>query len=167
MRLRPCALIAAALALVFCAVAVAAALPKPHTAYMYVRHGKLAFAVNLATGSAKQLTASKPRPTKFPSSSLLVLCQGTSGSPTELQMGFPGATLKLRNHHYGFHVSYTEKRADLVTFGKTMTIAHESAHATVTGTVENSKLITGTLSTTAKGCNLKTSKYRAMQFKPA
>jgi hypothetical protein len=167
MRFRPCALIASALALAFCAVAVAAALPKPHTDYMYVRHGKLAFAVNLATSSAKQLTASKPRPTTFPSSSLLVLCQGTSGSPTELQMGFPGATLKLRNHHYSFRVSYTEKRADLVTFGKSVTIAHESAHATVTGTVEKAKLIAGTVSVTGKGCNLKTAKYKAIQFKPA
>ena len=32
-------------------------------------------------------------------------------------MGFPGAPLKLGNHHYGFRVSYTEKQADLVTFG--------------------------------------------------
>jgi hypothetical protein len=123
--------------------------------------------VNLATRSAKQLMASKPRSTTFPSSSLLVLCQGTSGSPTELQMGFPGAALKLRNHHYRFQVSYTEKRADLVTFGKSITIAHESAHATVSGTVEQDKLIAGTVSVTANGCNLKISKYQATRFKPA
>ena len=167
MRVRRCALIASALALTFCAVAVAAALPKAHTDYMYVKHGKLAFAVNLATRSAKQLMASKPRSTTFPSSSLLVLCQGTSGSPTELQMGFPGAALKLHNHHYGFRVSYTESHADLVTFGTSITIAHESAHATVTGTVETAKLIAGTVSVTANGCNLKTSKYKAIRFKPA
>jgi hypothetical protein len=167
MRVPRCALIASALALTFCAVAVAAVLPKAHTAYMYVKHGKLAFAVNLATRSANQLGASKPRSTVFPSSSLLVLCQGTSGAPTELQMGFPGATLTLRNRRYGFHVSYTENRADLVTFGKSITIAHESAHATVTGTVEKTKLIAGTVSVTANGCNLKTSKYKATLFKPA
>ena len=46
-------LIASALALTFCAVAVAAALPKAHTDYMYVKHGKLAFSVTLATSSAK------------------------------------------------------------------------------------------------------------------
>ena len=167
MRARRCALLASVLTLTCCAVAVAAALPKAHTDYMYVKHGKLAFSVNLATSSAKQLMASKPRSTTFPASSLLVLCQGTSGSSTELQMGFPGAALKLRNHHYGFRVSYTEKRADLVSFGKSITIAHESAHATVTGTVEKSKLIAGTVSVTAHGCNLKTSKYHATRFKPA
>jgi hypothetical protein len=165
MGVRRSALIAVALALAFCAVAVAAALPKPQTDYMYVRHGKLAFAINLATRSAKQLGASKPRPKTFPSSSLLVLCQGISGSPTELQMGFPGAALKLRNHHYGFRVSYMEKHADLVTFGKSITITHEPAHATLTGTVENAKLIAGTISVTGAGCNLKHSKYRAILVK--
>jgi hypothetical protein len=79
MRVSRCALIACALALTFCAVAVGAALAKTHTDYIYVRHGKLAFAVNLATRSAKQLGASKPRSTVLPSSSLLVLCQGMSG----------------------------------------------------------------------------------------
>jgi hypothetical protein len=166
-RGRRCVLIASALVLTLCAAALAAALPKAHKDYMYVRHGKLAFAINLATRSGKQLLASKPRPTKFPSSSLLDLCQKMSSSPTELQMGFPGARLKLRNRRYRFRVSYTEKRADLVTFGKSITITHESAHATVTGTVEKAKLITGTVSITANGCNLKTSKYRAALFKPA
>jgi hypothetical protein len=173
MRVRRCALIATAVVLTFCAVAVAAALPKAHTAlpkartdYTYVKHGKLLFGVSLATRSAKQLLASKPRSTAFPSSSLLVLCQGTSGGSTELQMGFPGATLTLRNGRYGFRVSYTEKRADLVTFGKSMTITHESAHATVTGTVEKATLIAGTVSITAKGCNLKPSDYQATPFKP-
>jgi hypothetical protein len=167
MRVRRCALLACALALTFCAVAVAAALPKAHTDYTYVKHGKLAFAVNLATRSAQQFLASRPRSPVFPSSSLLVLCSGTSGSPTELQMGFPGATFKLRNHHYGFRVSYTENHADLVTFGKSITIAHESAHATVTGTVEKAQLISGTVSVTAKGCPLRTSRYKAIPFKPA
>ena len=105
MRGRRCALIATALALTFCAAAVAAALPKAHNDYIYVRHGKLAFSINLATRSTKQLLASKPRPTKFPSSSLLVVCQTMSGGTTELQMGFPGATLKLRNRRYRFRVS--------------------------------------------------------------
>ena len=167
MRARRCALIAAALALTLCAVAVAAALPKAHRDYMYVKHGKLAFAVNLATRSAKQLMASMPRSKTFPSSSLLVLCQGTSGSPTELQMGFPGAALRLRNRHYGFRVSYTENRADLGTFGTSITVAHDSAHATVTGIVKNARLIAGTISVTANACNLKTSKYKATLFKPA
>ena len=157
---------ASALALTFCGVAMAAALPKAATDYMYVYHGRLAFAVNLATRSAKQLAASKPRSATFPSSSLLVLCPGTSGSAIELQMGFPGAALKLGNHHYGFRVSYTENQADLVTFGKPITIAHESAHAIVTGNVEKANLIAGTVSVTAHGCNLKTSKYKAAQFKP-
>jgi len=167
MRVRRYALIVLALALTFCAAAVAATLPKAHTDYMYVKHRKPAFAVNLATRSGKQLVASKPRSTTFPASSLLVLCQGKTANPTELQMGFPGTVLHLRNHHYGFRVSYTENHADLVTFGKSITITHESGHATVTGTIENAKLIAGTVSVTANGCNLKTSKYTANQFKPA
>ena len=167
MRIRRSVLIACALALTCCAVAAAAALPKAHTDYMYVRHGKLAFAVNLATSSTKRLMASKPRSTTFPSSSLLVLCQGTTGSPTELQMGFPGAALTLRNGHYRFRVSYRESHADLVTFGKSITIAHESAQATVTGTVQTAKLIVGTVSVTAAHCNLKTSSFRAIRFKLA
>jgi len=156
---------AAALVLAFSAVALAAALPKAHTLYTYVKHGKPAFAVDLATKSAKQLVASKPRSSVVPSSSLLVLCQAINGDPTELQMGFPGAKLKLRKRHYGFRVSYTERRADLVTFGKSMTITHESAHATVTGTVQTAKLIAGTVSIAAKGCDLKASKYKATPFK--
>jgi hypothetical protein len=167
MRVRRRVLITAALALTFAATAVAAVLPKAHTDYMYVKHGKLAFAVNLAMRSAKQLMASMPRSKTFPSSSLLVLCQGTSGSPTELQMGFPGAALKLRHRHYGFRISYTEDRADLVTFGTSISIAHESAHATVSGTVENAGLIAGTVSVTANGCNLNASKYKAKVFKAA
>jgi len=167
MRLRRCALIVSAVALTSCVAAVAAALPKAHKDYMYVKHGKLAFAVNLATRSAKQIIASMPRSKTFPSSSLLVLCQGKSGSPTELQTGFPGAVLKLRNGHHRFRVSFAEDRADLVTFGKAITITHESARATVTGTVETAKLIAGTVSVTANGCNLKASKYEAKLFKPA
>ena len=165
MPVRRCALLGFALALMFCGVAVATALPKAHRAYTYVRHGKLAFGVDLATRSAKELMASKPRSKTFPSSSLLVLCQGITGSPTELQMGFPGTALKLRHRHYGFRVSYTEPHADLVSFGKSLTITHESARATVTGTVENAKLIAGKVSVTANGCSLKTSKYKATLFK--
>ena len=160
-------MITAALALACCAVAAAAALPAAHTDYMYVRHGKLAFSINLATTSAKRLMASKPRSKTFPASSLLVLCRGTGASPTELQMGFPGAALRLRKHHYRFRVSYTETRADLVTFGKSIAIAHESAHAIVTGTVEKATVITGTVSVTASGCKLETAKYQATRFKPA
>jgi hypothetical protein len=96
-----------------------------------------------------------------------VLCPGTGGSATELQTGFPGMKLQLRNHHCSFRVSYTETRADLVTFGTSITIAHESARATVTGTVANAKLIAGTVSVAATGCSLKTVTYKAKLFKPA
>jgi hypothetical protein len=166
MRVRRYVIAAWALALTFCAVAVAATLPKPHTEYFYVRHAKPAFSIHLGTKSATRIGAAKPRSTAFPSSGFLVLCQMTSGSPVELQMGFPEATLKLRKGHYGFKVSYMEKRAALVTFTKTgETVAYEPAHATVTGTVEKTKLIAGTLSVSATGCNLKTSKYKATPFK--
>jgi hypothetical protein len=166
MRLRRRALIAPALALAICGVAVAAVKPKAHIAYSDVHHSKPVFAINLATKSTTRISASKPRPMTFPSSSLLVLCPTATGAPaTELQMGFPGATLKLHKGHYRFMVSFSEPKADLVTFGKTITIAHEHAHATVTGTVESAKLIAGTISVTATGCNLKKSKYKAKPFK--
>jgi hypothetical protein len=153
----------------FCAAALAAAvLPTPHREYLYVRHGTPAFSIHLATKSAKQLGASKARSMAFPSSGLLVLCKKTGSSPTELQMGFPGATLKLRRGHYGFSVSYTEKRAALVTFAKSgQSVAHETARATITGTVRQAKLIAGQISVTATGCHLKTSKYMATPFTPA
>jgi hypothetical protein len=161
-------MLAWAVALTCCAVAVAATLPKPLSEYLYVRHGKLAFSVHLGTKSAKRIETSKVRSIAYPSSGLLVLCQGTSGSPTELQMGFPGSTLKLRRGHYRFSVAYTEKRAALVKFRKSgQTVTHERARATLTGTVEKAKLIAGKVSVTAKLCNLKTSKYKATLFKPA
>jgi hypothetical protein len=80
-------------------------------------------------------------------------------------MGFPGAPLKLHKHHDSFRVSYTEQHADLVTFGTTTTINHESAHAVVTGTVESAKLIKGTVTVTATGCGLNTANYKATPLK--
>src|SRR5450755_3548350 len=109
------ALIVCALALTFCAAAIAAIRPKAHTGFIYAHHLKPKFSVELGTSSPTHLIASKPRPKAFPASSLLVLCPGAS-APTELQMGFPGARLTLRKGHYRFQVSYTEPRADLVTF---------------------------------------------------
>ena len=167
MRAARSALLACALAITCSALAMAAALPKTHTDYIYVHHAQPLFSVNLATSSATRLVASHPRPKTFPSSSLLVLCPGsTSSHATELQMGFAGARLTRRNGHYRFRVSYTESHADLVAFPKDVVTGHESAHVTITGTVESAKLITGTVSVTAKGCSLKTSRYRATRFKP-
>jgi hypothetical protein len=145
------------MALTFCAVAMAAALPKAHTRYFYLKSEK--FSITLTTKSAKQIAAGKPQG----ASGVLVVCPPTStGSSNELQMGFPGVRLKLRKRQYGFSITYTEKHADVVTikpvFGH---ITHEPATATVTGTVESSKLIAGTVSVTAAGCSLPKARYKA------
>ena len=145
------------MALTFCAVAFAAALPKAHTRYFYVKAHK--FSITLTTKSAKQIVAAKPQG----ASGILLVCPPTStGGVNEVQMGFPGVKLKLSKGHYGFSITYTEKHADVVTitpvFGH---ITHEPATATVTGTVKSSKLIVGTVSVTAAGCSLPKSKYKA------
>jgi hypothetical protein len=158
MSFRRATLAVFALALTFCAVAIAAALPKAHTGYFYLKSGK--FSVTLTTKSAKQIVAGKAR---VGPSAVLVVCPRTStGGINEVQMGFPGVKLKLSKGHYGFSITYTEKHADVVmitpVFGR---ITHEPATATVTGTVESSKLIAGTVSVTAAGCSLPKSKYKA------
>lgn len=150
-------LVASALALTFCAVAMAAALPKAHTQYFYRQVGK--FSITLSTKSAKQIAAAKPQG----ATSVLVVCPPTStGSTNEVQMGFPGVRLKLSKRRYDFSITYTEMHADVVTitpvFGH---VTHEPATATVTGTVKNSKLIAGTVSVTAAGCRLSKVKYQA------
>jgi hypothetical protein len=155
---RRATLVVSALALTFCAVAMAAALPKAHTRYFYLKFGT--FSITLTTKSAKQIAAGKAHAGV---SEVLVVCPATStGGINEVQMGFPGAKLKLSKGHYGFSITYTEKHADVVTitpvFGH---ITHEPATATVTGTVESSKLIAGTVSVTAAGCSLPKSKYKA------
>lgn len=145
-------------------MALAVALPKAHTAYFYLKSGK--FSVTLTTTSAKRIAAAKAHGV----SAVLVVCARTStGAVNEVQMGFAGAKLKLSKsgkRHYAFSTTYTEKHADVVTispvFGHT---THEPATATVTGTVENSKLIAGTISVTAAGCNLPKSKYKATRQK--
>jgi len=147
-----------ALALTFCAVAIAAALPKAHTQYFYIKHG--AFSITLtSSSSSKQIIAGKP----MGASAVLVVCPKTStGAVNELQLGFSGAKLKQSHGHYGFGVTYTEHSADMVTitpvFGH---ITHVRASASVTGTVKNSKLIQGTVSVTATGCSLPKSTYKA------
>jgi hypothetical protein len=159
MSFRRVTVVVCAVALTFCAVAIAAALPKAHTGFFYVKSGK--FSITLRTKSAKQIVAGKAHGGV---SEVLVVCPRTStGGVNEVQVGFPGAKLKLSQGHYGFSITYTEKHADVVTitplFGH---ITHESATATVTGTVEGSKLIAGTVSVTAAGCSLPKSKYKAI-----
>lgn len=157
MSFRRATLVISALALTFCAVAMAAARPKAHTGYFYLKSGT--FSITLTTTSAKQIVAGKAHGV----SSVLLVCPPTStGGINEVQMGFPGVKLKLSKGHYGFSITYTEKHADVVTirpaFGH---ITHEPATARVTGTVESSKLIAGTVSVTAAGCSLPKSKYKA------
>jgi hypothetical protein len=143
-------------------VAIAAALPRVHTRYFYLKIGK--FSITLTTKSAKQIVAGKPR---VGASAVLVVCPRTStGGVDEVQLGFPGVKLKLSKGHYGFKITYTEKHADVVTitpvFGH---VTHEPATVTVTGTVERSKLIAGNISVTAAGCSLAKSKYNATPLK--
>jgi hypothetical protein len=160
MRFRGAALVVTALALLFCPV-VAAALPKAHARYFYLKRGT--FSLTLSTGSAKRIVSGK----RAGASSILVVCPTTTpGAVSELQMGFPGANLKLRHGHFSFNVIYTEGRADIVSiapvFGQ---ISHERATVTVTGSIHNSKLIVGTVSVVAPTCNLPKSGYRATPAK--
>jgi hypothetical protein len=102
----------------------------------------------------------------FPTSGVLLVCpSSTPGGPvSELHIGFPGATLTLRKHHYSFRVSYTERSARLAVVGA----SHGTllrATVKMTGTVRTAKLITGTVSVKASGCNLSTSSYRAVPLK--
>ena len=158
MSARRTAFVVSALALTFCAAVMAAALPKAHTRYFYLEFGK--FSIALTTKSTKQIAAGKAH---SGGSEVLVVCPPTStGGINEVQMGFPGVKLKLKKHHYGFSITYTQKHADVVTitpvFGH---ITHEHATATVTGTVESPKLIAGTVSVAAGGCSLPKSRYKS------
>lgn len=152
------ALAAGALPLAFCAMAMAAPLPTANTRYFYLKHGK--FSITLTTSrSSHQIVAGKPAG----ASGVLVVCPRTStGAVYEVQAGFPGVKLKRSKGHYGFSLTYTEKRADMVTispvFGHT---THVRATVSVAGTVENAKLIAGRVSVSATGCSLPKMKYKA------
>ncbi len=161
MRVRRTTAIALALALTVCAGALAAALPKPHGGYFYKHTG--GFSITLTAKSGKSIAAGKPAG----ASSVLVVCPKTSsGAFDELQLGFPGVRLKAAGHHYHFSVTYTEKHANLVTIAPVFGhVTHERATATVTGTVESPKLITGTVEVHGNGCGLATSSYRARSAK--
>jgi hypothetical protein len=161
MRFRHVALVVCALALVFCALVMAAVRPKAHTEYFYLSPGK--FSITLGTASATRIAAGKAAGT----SSVLVICPKTSsGAVNELQLGFPGAKVNLRKGRYGFSLTYTEKGAGIVSitpvFGQ---LSHERATVTVTGKVANAKLISGTVSVAAVGCGLPKSKYAASPTK--
>ena len=158
MRPARATVVATALALLCCtALAAAATLPKAHTRYFYLKSGS--FSVTLSTASAKRLVPGQ----RGGPSSLLVVCPATTpGAVNELQMGFPGAKLVRRHGRFGFRVVYKDRQADIVSitpvFGN---ISHERATVTMTGSVENGRLIAGTVSASAPGCNLPKSTYRA------
>jgi hypothetical protein len=148
-------------ALIFCTVALAQALPKPHAQYTTTSSGVF---VELITKSSKRVAAGKPLGHSARRSHIDVVC-GVSPSLglEELVVGFPGARLTLHKHRYGFRVSYAETNAALVYpggSGKTPPM-QKSAKVKLSGTVESPKLIAGTVSVTASGCSLKRSKYKA------
>jgi hypothetical protein len=85
----------------------------------------------------------------------------------ELHVGFPGAALKVTRGHYRFRRTYTENNAHLVVVVGQVTTTVSGVHVSITGTVLSPKLITGTISLTAPGCNLSARQYRAKIFTPA
>jgi hypothetical protein len=150
-----------AVALIACAAALAAAVPKPSGQYFYRKVGK--FSITLTAKSGKSIVSGKPAGI----SSVLVVCpKSSSGAFDELQLGFPGVRLKVVEHHYHFSLTYTEKHANLVTISPVFGhVTHERATATVSGTVKRAKLIAGTVEVDGSGCSLATSSYSARSAK--
>jgi hypothetical protein len=161
MRVRRTTVVCLVAALVVCAAALAASVPKPRGEYFYKKSGK--FSITLTAKSGKSIVAGKPAGV----SSVLVVCPKTStGAFDELQLGFPGVRLKVSARHYHFSVTYTEKHANLVTISPVFGhVTHERATATGTGTVKSAKLIAGTVEVDGNGCSLASSNYSARPTK--
>ena len=143
------------------AEAASAAKPTAHSSYGFLKAGH--FSVTLNTVTATQIASSPPNVlgSQFPITGIGITCPGkkVAGRSPFLDLGFPGATLKLRHGHYGFTRAYTEKAVSKLLPGATTTI--KSVKIKLTATVATTKLITGTVSVRAAGCSLKTSSFRA------
>jgi hypothetical protein len=146
-------------------VATAAVTPKPGSVYFYVSHGH--FSITLQAKTAKRLAPGNIAANIGVSGVLTVCPPSGNGAVVELQASFPGAKLKLSHRHYGFAFSYRLKHARLNVIAGPAAGTHTSiaARVKVSGTVASAKLITGTVSVTAKGCSLPASRYRARRTK--
>ena len=123
--------------------------------------------MTLDTKTPTQILAGNPNlPTgQYPPSEITIDCpKSANGSVTELEVGFPGVTLKRAHGHYGFTLAYTWKHAKLLVImgpgvGKKTFLP--SVSVKLTGSVASAKQIDGTLSVTAHGCSLPTERYQA------
>jgi hypothetical protein len=144
-------------------VALAAVAPRPSSTFFYVHRSH--FSITLVTG--ERGTRIKPgTPASSAEQSLvLVVCPASAaGSVSEALIGFPGAQLKIKHGRYRFTSSYswTRPRHNIVSGpGAGTHTTLKSASVNVSGTVSKSKLITGTLSVKAAGCDLPSSHFRA------
>jgi len=143
------------------AEAASAARPTAHSSYGFRKAGR--FSVTLNTIAATQISSSPANVlgSQFPITGIGVTCPGkkVSGRSPFLDLGFPGATLKLKHGHYGFSRAYTERGVSKLVPGATTTL--KSVKIKLSATVATSKLITGTVSVKAAGCSLKSSTFRA------
>jgi hypothetical protein len=165
MRARYAALVTALVLVATSAAAMAAVTPRHPASFFYVKVGTVS--ITLDTNAAKQIAAGKPNPAaKLPVSGIIVVCsaRGPGGSFVELHIAFPGAKLKPAKGHYGFTSLYTDSHARRAVVG-----AHNftllRAKVKVNGTVSSAKLITGTISVSANGCDLKPTNYKAKFFR--
>lgn len=138
--------------------------PPRHAEFFYVATGH--FGITLDTNAARQIAAGRlDLPRQFAVSGVIVVCPtSVNTSVSELLLGFPGAKLKLMRGHYRFTRFYAWKHARLNIISGARSGTHtflKSATVKVTGTVASAKLITGTVSVKANGCNLPSSHYQA------
>ena len=135
--------------------------PTPHGEYFYKHTGK--FSITLTAKSGKSIVSGKPadlqRAGRLSKDELGRLRRATARvSRRPPGAGRPSLSLQC--------FTYTEKHANLVAIAPVFGhVTHERAIATVTGTVESPKLITGTVEVHGNGCSLATSSYRARSAK--
>jgi len=165
---RSCLPLVLVLTLAAAAPAMAAPRARPHTVYFY--HLFEHFGITLDTKAAGVLTAGTvPETGSFPLSSVLVVCpKDANGATPELQLGFPGARLKLSGGRYRLKITYTWRRPRLNVFtGPAAGTFTTPAPATVSISAEvlSPKLISGTVSVREAGCELPRSSFRATIFR--
>jgi hypothetical protein len=143
--------------------ALAAVAPKSSSEFFYVARSH--FSITFATGArATRIKPGTPASTAEQSLVLVVCPASATGSVSEVLIGFPGAKLRIKHGRYRFTSSYSWKRPrhNIVSGpGAGTHTTLKSATVKVSGTVSKAKLITGTVSVKATGCNLPSSHFRA------
>ena len=172
MARRTClALASILLLLLLSAVALAATRPLAHTDFLFVSPSR--FGVTLDTKASGVLQVGSPAPPNAPAvyahSGIIVVCPtGADGAISELNVGFPGAKLKLSKGHYRFKLTYTWKQPHIhviVGPGAGSYTAAAPGRVAISGTVTSAKLITGTIAVHEPGCELPRSSFRAARFR--